>query len=240
MPSSLTAKLPRQPVSEVIPKLLSHTFRHITNHMRYRTNLTFLELSDIAIPDSSVALEATALAAEASPEFLFNHAIRSYLFGAALALRDKLKVDSEVLYVACVLHDLGLTEKFDREEAFQIDGAKAARSFLIEHDVPEARADLVHEAIALHSSLGIGYTTQPEIALVQRGAAVDVFGLGYRGVHPLTRELILHMYPRLDFKKCFDAVLRDQARRKPQTLVAGDMSPWRGFDKLVARAPFSE
>lgn len=240
MSSVLTTTLPRQSVAEVLPRLVAHTVLHLSNHLRNRKNLAQLELSDIAIPDSSLALQATEFAAAVSPAFLFNHAIRSYLFAAALGERDQLKVDREVLFVACVLHDLGLTKKFDGGGAFQVEGAIAARRFLIEHYVPEERADLVHEAIALHSSLGIGYTTQPEIALVQRGAAVDVFGLGFRGVHPVTRGQILAEYPRLNFKTCFDAVLRDQARRKPDTLVAGDMSRWRGFDKLVALAPFDE
>jgi hypothetical protein len=39
-------------------------------------------VAGIAIVDSKIAMEATKLAQEASPPFLFNHAARTFLFGA--------------------------------------------------------------------------------------------------------------------------------------------------------------
>ena len=32
------------------------------------------------------------------------------------------RIDAEMLYLACILHDLGLTEKFQRDLPFEIQG----------------------------------------------------------------------------------------------------------------------
>jgi hypothetical protein len=42
----------------------------------------------------------------------------------------------------------------------------AARRFLLDNDYPAAKAALVWDAIALHSSAGIADRKQPEIVLV--------------------------------------------------------------------------
>jgi len=36
----------------------------------------------------------------------------------------------ELLAVATILHDLGLTDRYTAESRFEVDGANAARSFL--------------------------------------------------------------------------------------------------------------
>jgi len=39
---------------------------------------------------------------------LFNHSVRVFVFGAMKGIRQKIKFDSELLYVAALFHDLGL------------------------------------------------------------------------------------------------------------------------------------
>lgn len=41
-------------------------------------------------------------------ELLFNHSVRVYVFGAIKGIRQKLKFDSELLYIAALFHDLGV------------------------------------------------------------------------------------------------------------------------------------
>jgi len=75
-----------------------------------------LRLSDIAsvrIPDSRAAIEAERLCREESPPVLYAHALRSYFFAWLLGKRDGLRFDEELLYVGCVLHDIGLTLAYD-------------------------------------------------------------------------------------------------------------------------------
>src|ERR1700747_1124765 len=83
-------------------------------------------VAGIAIVDSQIAREATKLARETSPPFLFNHAARTFLFGALTGKASGLKVDHELLYIACILHDIGLTEQPAGDLPFEIQGAQAA------------------------------------------------------------------------------------------------------------------
>src|SRR5438876_462643 len=46
-------------------------------------------VAGIAFVDSKIATEATKLAQEASPPFLFNHAARTFLFGAQKSGRER-------------------------------------------------------------------------------------------------------------------------------------------------------
>ncbi len=118
------------------------------------------------IPDSEICQKATQLVAAVSPTFLCNHCLRTFLFGDLLGQRDGLKCDRELLYLGAVMHDLGLTDRFDGEQRFEVDGADAARAFVLEHRLPDEKAEIVWEAITLHTSLGIASRKQPEIALV--------------------------------------------------------------------------
>ena len=61
--------------------------------------------SALVIPDSSLAKEATDILREHSTDLLFNHSIRVYLFAAEQGRQQKLRFDSELLYVASAFHD---------------------------------------------------------------------------------------------------------------------------------------
>ncbi|WP_371287046.1 HD domain-containing protein [Mycobacterium sp. PS03-16] len=58
-----------------------------------------------------------------SPEYLANHCVRSYLFGRELAAAEGLDYDDEDLFLACILHDLGVTGHGRGEQRFEVDGA---------------------------------------------------------------------------------------------------------------------
>jgi HD superfamily phosphodiesterase len=116
-------------------------------------------ISGVTIPDSKIAREAAEFAREHQTEMLFNHSVRTYVFGAMEGVRQHLKFDSELLYVAALFHDMGLVEAYETEtKRFEVDGADAARDFLRRHGIPEPKADLVWEAIALHATPGIPST----------------------------------------------------------------------------------
>jgi hypothetical protein len=56
--------------------------------------------------------------------------MRSWLFGVFLSKSAERAPDAELLAVATILHDLGLTDRYTAENRFEVDGAHAARSFL--------------------------------------------------------------------------------------------------------------
>ena len=87
-------------------------------------------LAGIKVPDTVLVRDAIDLSRSASEPFLFNHAIRSWLFGVSLSESAERAPDAELLAVATILHDLGLTDRYTAENRFEVDGANAARSFL--------------------------------------------------------------------------------------------------------------
>ena len=120
--------------------------------------------SDIKIPDSRIAREAAELVRQHESELLFNHSVRVFMFGAMKGLRQDLKFDPELLYVAALFHDLGLVNAYHTDtKRFEVDGADAARAFLKSHGIPNPKADLVWEAIALHTTPEIPQFMQPGI-----------------------------------------------------------------------------
>ena len=164
--------------------------------------------------------------------------MRSYLFGAAVAQNLKLRFDEEVLFLSSIMHDLGLAEPYDTAGSFEVNGARAAREFMLANDAARERADRVHEAIALHSSVGIANHGDIEMRLLHFGAGVDVIGYRAEDVNRSTKEAIVRAWPRLDFKRVFTEVLEQQVSEKPNCHIAGPMG--LGFAKKMSSAPFPE
>jgi hypothetical protein len=172
-----------------------------------------------SIPDSEICKKATQLVKEVSPTSLCNHCIRTFLFGDLLGIRDGLKCDRELLYLGAIMHDLGLTERFDSEQRFEVNGADAAQAFVLEHGLSDEKAEIVWDAIALHTSIGIAVRKQPEIALVHLGASADLIGMRISDITPETVEQIVDAYPRLGFNQQITQLMVSQVKRKPQTAI---------------------
>src|SRR4029450_5774886 len=102
------------------------------------------EISGVKIPDSKLAQEAAELVRQYENEMLFNHSVRVYAFGAIKGFSQKLKFDSELLYIAALFHDLGLVDHYHTQtKRFEVDGADAAREFLKARGISQSDADLV-------------------------------------------------------------------------------------------------
>src|SRR6202789_563876 len=87
-------------------------------------------LAGIKVADTVLVRDAIDLARSVSEPFLFNHAMRSWLFSVLLSEGAEPAPDPESLAVATILHDLGLTDRYTAENRFEVDSANAARSFL--------------------------------------------------------------------------------------------------------------
>lgn len=161
----------------------------------------FKSVADIIIPDSTIATQATELLLEHGTEFIYNHSLRVFLFSALNGNRKQMKYDSELLYVASVFHDLGLTSHYSSPDLrFEVDGANAARDFLKSHGLPKDQLQLVWDTIALHTTIGIAEHKEPEVALMYSGVGLDVMGEGYEHLTESNREEIIKAFPRNDFK----------------------------------------
>jgi HD superfamily phosphodiesterase len=80
----------------------------------------------IPVVDTPLVHDAIELARSSSEPYLFNHVMRSWLFGVLIAEGANPAPDPELLAVSAVLHDLGLTDHYNGQERFEVDGANAA------------------------------------------------------------------------------------------------------------------
>jgi HD domain len=155
------------------------------------------ETSSVVIPDSQLAREVTQLIRDTESDLLFNHSIRVYLWGALLGKRKNASFDPELLYVAAMFHDIGLTSIYRESQLrFEVDGANAARDFLRSRRISEGDIDKVWTAIALHTTPGIPEHMHGETALIQAGAGMDVAGRGFEQFTDEQRIGVVNAYPR--------------------------------------------
>src|SRR6202000_3355317 len=92
--------------------------------IRRRSSTMAKVISGVTIPDSKIAREAAELVRQHQNEMLFNHSVRTYVFGAMKGIRQDLKFDAELLYVAALFHDMGLIEAYETDtKRFEVDGA---------------------------------------------------------------------------------------------------------------------
>jgi HD superfamily phosphodiesterase len=175
-------------------------------------------IAGVRIPDSVLAREATELVRDAAPPLIFDHSRRVFLWGSLRGRETGLDADPELLYVAAMFHDLGLTERFRRtDQRFEIDGADEARRFLVAHDIAGESAERVWTAIALHTTPEIPLHMAAEIALVTRGVELDVLGIGYDAVSDEQRAAVVAAHPRPDFKERILGAFTEGLRDRPET-----------------------
>ena len=159
-----------------------------------------------------------------SEPFLFNHAVRSWLFAVRLGQLQSIAHDAEVVAVGTLLHDLGLTNSFAGHKRFEIEGADAARAFAHGQGLDDRRLQLIWDSVALNSTPSIGLYKEVEVALCTAGIGVE-FGFQYDRIPPNEMQSILTEFPRLEMKRRFaDSVCRI-VQTKPETTYdnfAGD------------------
>ncbi len=172
----------------------------------------------IQIPDSVLAREATELVREAASDVIFNHSRRVYVFGALRGAEQSIEFDPELLYVGAMFHDLGLTEKYRRDDQrFEIDGADEARRFLLSHGIADEAAEKVWHAVALHNTPEIPLHMASEVALITRGVELDVLGIGYHAITDKQRQAVVDVHPRPNFKEQILAAFTNGIKHRPET-----------------------
>ena len=205
-------------------------------------------VAGVRMVDSEIARQAVDLARTVSAPHLFNHCLRTFVFGSLAGQAARAHYDEELLFVACVLHDLGLTDKFMGDLPFEIQGAEAAKTFLRERGMAAERIDVVWDGIAMHP-LAISEYKRPEVALVGAGAGADVLGPDDTVTKAQIAQ-VLAAFPRLHFKSAFVTSCADAIRRHPRTASrtfmrdiaernVPDFHP-RNFCDAIDRAPFEE
>ncbi|MEV7238167.1 nuclear transport factor 2 family protein [Streptomyces sp. NPDC051020] len=171
------------------------------------------------LPDTSLTREAYAYVARATPVFVLHHSVRSYVFARAHAqgrgLRAGADYDDELLFVSCVLHDIGLSEEGNGDQRFEVDGADTAAAFLRERGVEKRRIAIAWDAIALHTSDGIAARKGTEVALAQAGIGTDILGVRRESLPAGLADDVHTLLPRLDLAYALSDAIVTQAKAKP-------------------------
>ncbi|MFF5209132.1 HD domain-containing protein [Streptosporangium sp. NPDC000396] len=188
--------------------------------------------ADLSFPATRVAKAARRLVTDAQKPYLRNHSLRSFLFARAAAAkagrRPGRDYDAEVVFLICVLHDMGLTERANTGQRFELDGADFAAGFLERHGITDRRLDTIWDGIALHTSYGIHESPvfarrrPPEIMIAQNGMGIDLTG-GPSDLPAGYAERVHAAYPRYRCARVFtdDLIalgLADSRKAPPMTL----------------------
>merc|ERR1719242_1429000 len=134
-------------MSDTLKKMSQHFGDNLPVHIDVDTELV--------PPDSNFASAATELSQSLCKPSIFNHSMRTYMFGVAIGkhLEELSIVDREQFYISCILHQVGFSDEIRGLEAnkgrdMELIGADHAYTFLTSQGYERRRAEEVHEAIA--------------------------------------------------------------------------------------------
>ena len=183
------------------------------------TNATDINraLAGITVPDTPVIALAVERARSGSEPYLFNHAVRSWLFAARIAQLRSVAHDGEVIAVGSLLHDLTLTKDFKGPRRFEVEAADIARAFVRVHGFDDRRAQLVWDIVALNSTPSIASFKEAEVALCTAGIGLDYAGFQYDRFPSDEMARILDAFPRLDMKRRFTDSVCGLVKSSPET-----------------------
>jgi hypothetical protein len=171
------------------------------------------------LPDSEIACAAKRLVFDVSPAFVAHHSLRSYLFARELApawgVKPDVDYDDELVFLGCILHDLGATDYANGDQRFEVDGADAAANFLRDRGVDEHRIVTVWQAIALHTSVGLAHRFGAEQAIIHLGIAADIVGADRHLLPPGFADLVHASWPRHDLGHALAEVIASQVEGNP-------------------------
>ena len=207
-------------------------------------------LAGVRVPDTSVIAGALEYAQRLSEPYLFNHAMRSWLFAARIGQLKGIECDHEAVAVGTILHDVGLTAGVSAPNRFEVNGADAARSFIKERGFSDHRSQLIWDLVALNSTPSIALHKEPEVALGTMGIGLDWGGFGLESIPAPEITQIVGAFPRLKMKYKFAETCRHLVTTRPETSYDNFLSdfgerfvpgyrPISTVD-LLMNAPFAE
>jgi hypothetical protein len=200
-----------------------------------------LELDFPAPPDSSLARAAEERVREVSVPTLYAHCLRTWAFSAMFGAAERLKHDPELLYLACLLHDLGLTDAHDRRDpaaaCFAVEGARAAHSLVCQHGASEDVARTVAEAISLHLNINVPIERGPEAYLLSRGVSLDTVGRRLHQIPAASISAVDEHWGRDGFAEYLVGVTMRQAQLRPESRSA--LLARLGFAALLRQNPLA-
>lgn len=175
-----------------------------------------LDVDALLAPPTPVAARALDVVRAWSTPALANHCLRSWAWASLLAEQGGLETDRELLFVAAMLHDLGVTPSFDAHAVpFEDAGGAVGAVFAAGAGWDPARARRVGEVIERHMWTSVDPELDVEGHLLEVATSLDVSGAGFEQWLDEDLLAVTAAVPRLDFSAAFDDSIHAQASRKP-------------------------
>ena len=186
-------------------------------------------LAGVTVPDTPLITKAIAYARDNLDDQVYNHVMRSWLFGIYIAdhIPELQTRDKELHSVTAILHDLGLatpaSKLISADKRFEVDGANATRAFLIKEGGEEwdrHRLQLAWDAVALHTTVSIAREKEVEVKSCSFGITSDFFEPEQALGGVLTREIwegVVREFPKSGMKKALVDMFCGFCVSKPET-----------------------
>ena len=188
-------------------------------------------------PTSALTRAAEQRARHILPVPLLNHSYRSYIYGRALGELEGMKVDTELLYAAALLHDTGLVNPTGDAD-FTLTSSRLARVVAEDVGLSTAATDTLLTAITMHYTPGVTANAGPVAYLLAAGAAADVIGLRSWELPQATLTNAAREHPSDGFKDAFTEAFRQEAARVPEGR-ARLLLRYGAFAAAIRFAPFA-
>lgn len=198
-----------------------------------------MTLDEMPVPDSHAVAAAAMVARQYCSTALYHHAARSYVWAAAFGRMDGIDFDAELLYVAAMLHDLGLTPPFDSHLLpFEAAGGHVAWVFGVSAGWSPDRCRRASEIVERHMWPSVDPVADPEGHLLEVGTGVDISGSRAGRLPTRLRDEALGRWPRGGLTEDFTECFRQQAERKPESRACAAVEA--GIGELLKRHPFED
>ena len=184
-----------------------------TSHEARSTRL----VAGVLVADSPLITAVIDYAQRLSEPYLFNHAMRSWLFAEAIGHARGVVYDQEVVAIGTILHDIGLTTAVSGPNRFEVNGADAAVSFVKGQGLSDRRIQLIWDLIALNSTPSLALHKELEVAVGTMGIGLDYGGFGAQALPVGDLARVVSAFPRLRMKQSFADACCRLVTARPET-----------------------
>ena len=184
-----------------------------TSHEARSTRL----VAGVLVADSPLITAVIDYAQRLSEPYLFNHAMRSWLFAEAIGHARGVVYDQEVVAIGTILHDIGLTTAVSGPNRFEVNGADAAVSFVKGQGLSDRRIQLIWDLIALNSTPSLALHKELEVAVGTMGIGLDYGGFGAQALPVGDLARVVSDFPRLRMKQSFADACCRLVTARPET-----------------------
>ena len=194
------------------------------------------QIAGIEVPRDGISAATWRHAQRTLPRYLLFHSVRSYCWGATIAMGEAWSFDRQVLWSASLLHDEGLTQLRRNDDCFEVAGGARARRWLERAGMAPQAAETVEKVIVLHMQPSVTLDDGVEAVLLDRATSLDVRGAGFELVDTV-RTRVVRDFPRAGFDRHFLDAIRREASSRPSCQSARLLNA-TGLADWMARSPW--